>query len=187
MAFGTLSLKGKALQCLSQREHSRAELREKLLRHAAQALRKEAAARASSTEEAAASGFDAVAGAEAEADTGTLQQADVDRVLDELAAAGFQSDVRAAESLARRKSSRYGARHLRQQLQAKGLDAELVAHTVSLSRDTEFERAQSLWARRFGEPAQDATQRARQIRFLLGRGFDGDVVRRVVRGAVEPD
>ena len=33
MAFGTLSVKGRALRCLAQREHSRAELERKLARH----------------------------------------------------------------------------------------------------------------------------------------------------------
>ena len=33
MAFGKVSLKGRALRCLSQREHSRAELQRKLAPH----------------------------------------------------------------------------------------------------------------------------------------------------------
>jgi regulatory protein len=33
--------------------------------------------------------------------------------------------------------------------------------------------------------AGDAAARAKQIRFLAGRGFDGDVIRRVVRAADE--
>mgnify|MGYP003527630292 CR=1 FL=1 len=33
MAFGAPSVKGRALRCLAQREHSRAELERKLARH----------------------------------------------------------------------------------------------------------------------------------------------------------
>ncbi len=178
MSFGSLSLKGKALQCLSQREHSRAELRSKLLRHAALALRKGSAARAGNTVAATSDDSDAAI---------ALPTVDVEKVLDDLAAAGLQSDTRAAESLARSKSSRYGEHRLRQQLRAKGLDSELVAYTVSQTRVTEFERAQNLWRRRFGEPTQDLAERARQTRFLTARGFDSDVVRRVVRGAEDRD
>ncbi|HEY1391934.1 MAG TPA: RecX family transcriptional regulator, partial [Methylibium sp.] len=44
--------------------------------------------------------------------------------------------------------------------------------------------AQEVWRRRFGgEPAEDAATRARQMRFLAGRGFSTEVIRRVVRGA----
>lgn len=182
MSFGSLSLKGKALRCLSQREHSRAELQTKLLRHAIQALRKGMAPRAGSAATVAAAADDADAHSQK-----ALQKRAIEKVLDDLAAAGLQSDTRAAESLARTKSSRYGEHRLRQQLQAKGLDSELVAYTVGQTRATEFERAQDLWRRRFGEPTQDLAERARQTRFLTARGFDSDVIRRVVRGAEDRD
>lgn len=188
MSFGSLSLKGKALRCLSQREHSRAELQGKLLRHAIQALRKSMAPRAGSAAAATVAADDA--GADADTHTHTqkaLQKRAIEKVLDDLAASGLQSDTRAAESLARTKSSRYGEHRLRQQLQARGLDSELVAHTVGQTKATEFQRAQDLWRRRFGEPTQDVAERARQTRFLSARGFDSDVIRRVVRGAEERD
>ena len=192
MSFGSLSLKGKALRCLSQREHSRAELQTKLLHHAIQALRKGMAPRAGSAATATATATAAAAAAADDADADAhsqkaLQKRAIEKVLDDLAAAGLQSDTRAAESLARTKSSRYGEHRLRQQLQAKGLDSELVAYTVGQTRATEFERAQDLWRRRFGEPTQDLAERARQTRFLAARGFDSDVIRRVVRGPEDRD
>ena len=187
MSFGSLSLKGKALQYLSQREHSRAELQLKLLRHAAQTLRKGAAASGHGTAGAAGAHGTAGAACDEPGAAQALPKAAIELLLDDLAAAGLQSDTRAAESVVRSKSSRYGEHRLRQQLQAKGLGSELVAHTISQSRPTEFERAQDLWRRRFGEPTQDLAERARQIRFLTARGFDSDVVRRVVRGAEDRD
>jgi regulatory protein len=50
-------------------------------------------------------------------------------------------------------------------------------------RGTELARAREVWRRKFGVPPQEAAERARQMRFLAGRGFSGDVVRRVVSGA----
>ena len=44
----------------------------------------------------------------------------------------------------------------------------------------EYERAQDLWRRRFGQAPSDPRERARQMRFLAGRGFDADVIRRIV-------
>ena len=52
---------------------------------------------------------------------------------------------------------------------------------------SELERAREVWRRKFGEPATDPQTRAKHMRFLLARGFSGDVVRRAVLGADESD
>jgi regulatory protein len=151
LAFDTLSVKGRALRYLAQREHSRAELERKLARHV-----------------------------EDSTDASAAEQ--IATALDELSAHGLISEARVAESVLTSQASRFGARRLRQTLQAKGLAPALVAATLQQARDTELERAQELWRRRFGTPPADAAERARQMRFLAGRGFEGDVIRRVVRG-----
>lgn len=151
MAFGTLSVKGRALRYLSQREHSRLELERKLARHVLDT-----------------------------ADATALAQ--IAAALDELAAHGLLSEPRVAESVLRSQGARFGVRRLRQTLQAKGLDAELIAGTLAAARATELERARTVWQRRFGTPPADAKERARQMRFLMGRGFEAEVVRRVVQG-----
>lgn len=104
------------------------------------------------------------------------------RVLDELQAKGFISQERVADSVLHRRSSRLGAARIRQELQAKGLDAELVAKAVASLRATELERAREVWSRKFGEPPQDAAARGKQARFLAGRGFAGEVIRHVLSG-----
>jgi len=93
---------------------------------------------------------------------------------------------RAAASLVHRRAARLGTQRLRQELQAKGLDASTVDAALDGLGGTELERARALWERKFGAPAPDAAGRARQMRFLLARGFSADTVRRVVRG-VEDD
>ena len=154
MAFGALSVKGRALRYLSQREHSRLELERKLARHV------------QDTDEASAS-----------------QQ--ISQALDQLAAAGLLCESRAAESVLASQGQRFGSRRLKQVMQAKGLDAQLVTTTLQQARLTELDRAREVWRRRFGAPPADAAERARQQRFMAGRGFDGDVIRRVVQGAEE--
>ena len=54
-----------------------------------------------------------------------------------------------------------------------------MASTLQQARGTELARAQEVWRRRFGHPPADAAERARQMRFLAGRGFEGDIIRRV--------
>lgn len=106
----------------------------------------------------------------------------ITRALDELAASGLLDDARVAESVLAAAGRRQGSLRLRQTLQAKGLAPELVATTLARSRSTELDRAREVWQRRFGTPPADAADRARQMRFLAGRGFDTDTIRRVVRG-----
>ena len=154
MANGPLSVKGRALRYLAQREHSRQELERKLAR------------RVDDTEQASA-------------------QEQIARALDELTAAGLLSESRAAASVLRSQGQRYGVRRLKQTLQSKGLDAELISTTLQQARSTELERAREVWRRRFGTPPASAAERARQMRFMAGRGFEGDVIRRVVQGADE--
>lgn len=109
------------------------------------------------------------------------------RALDELSAKGMQSEARTAESVVRQQGAKYGARRLKQTLQAKGLAPELVSQAVQGAQATELARALEVWKRRYGEPAADAAGRARQARFLTARGFSTEVVLRIVKGLVDID
>lgn len=148
MAFGQLSLKGRALKLLASREHSRTELEHKLASH--------------------------------ETEPGQLAG-----VLDELQARGFIDDQRVAESLVHRRAGKLGAMRIRQELLAKGLDADSVAATMADLKQTELQRAREVWRKKFGEPGADASERARQTRFLTARGFSADIIRRVLDGEEE--
>ena len=143
MAFGQLSLKGRALKLLAAREHSRKELERKLAQH--------------------------------ETEPGQVKTA-----LDDLQARGFIDEQRVVDSLLHRRAGRLGAGRIKQELQAKGLDAERVAVAVASLKATELERVREVWRKKFGVPPADAAQRAKQARFLAARGFGGEVIRRVL-------
>ena len=117
----------------------------------------------------------------AETVPGTSAAEQIGAALDELAAHGLLSDERTAESVLAGAGRRLGGRRLAQALAAKGLAPELVAATLAQARGSEFERALAVWQQRFGAPPASLAERARQARFLAGRGFDGDVIRRVLR------
>ena len=104
----------------------------------------------------------------------------IERVLDDLQAKDFISEARVVASVINRRAASLGGARLRQELQAKGIDAQRVRDAVEQLKDTELERAQEVWRKRFGEAALDTKQWARQVRFLMARGFAADVVRRVV-------
>ena len=104
----------------------------------------------------------------------------IELVLDDLQAKDFISEARMVASVINRRAASLGGARLRQELQAKGIDPERVRAAVAELKDTELERAQAVWRKRFGEAATDTKQWARQVRFLMARGFSADVVRSVV-------
>jgi regulatory protein len=109
------------------------------------------------------------------------------QVLDELQAKGFINEARVVQSVVHRRAERLGTQRVRAELNAKGLPPELVAEAVDALRATEESRAREAWRRKFGQPTADPRERARQMRFLAGRGFSGEVIRRVVSGAPDED
>lgn len=112
----------------------------------------------------------------------------VDALLDELGRAGLLSEQRFAESLVRRRAARYGIRRIEQELGTHRLQAAVTGPVLTQLRDGERERALHAWRKRFGAAALDASERARQQRFLAQRGFDADTIAWVIRhGASAPD
>lgn len=143
---------------LAQREHSRVELRRKLLRRARL--------------DAAAAGDAACAEPDA--------QASIEALLDWLEANAYLSGARFAESRVHARRARYGTLRIRQELAQHGI--ELAPDAAEALKASELERARAVWARKYGVGAADAAERARQGRFLASRGFSADVIRRVVQG-----
>ena len=110
-----------------------------------------------------------------ETEPGTLAKA-----LDELQARGFISEERVVESVIHRRAAKLGTARVKQELQAIGLSPEAMGEALEQLRSTELERAREFWARKFGEPATEPKERARQVRFLISRGFAAEVVRKIV-------
>ncbi len=108
---------------------------------------------------------------------------ELSQALDFLQAKDFINEQRVLESVVNRRASKLGASRVKQELQAKGLDPQAVSDALQGLRETELDRAREVWRKKFGQPAIDANERARQMRFLLTRGFAAEAVRSVVSGA----
>src|SRR5512141_1025174 len=70
------------------------------------------------------------------------------RVLDELKAKGFIDEQRVLESVLHRRASRLGAARLRQELQGKGLDPQMIARALDGLKGTELQRAREVWRKK---------------------------------------
>lgn len=106
----------------------------------------------------------------------------LDRLLGELEARKLLSDRRFTEVMTRSRGERFGAARVKQELRARGVADALVREAVGELSRTELQRAREIWRRKFGTPPADAAERARQMRFLAQRGFNAEVIRRVVGG-----
>ena len=199
------SLKVRALQWLAQREHSPAELRAKLLR-LAQRGAVEASAAGSVVPEASGAAESAFRNPERESsarrraaiersasepvafeNTAESLAIEVDAVVAWLTAHGYLSQQRFVESRVNARQSRFGNLRITRELQQHGV--ALDAEAQQALRASEYDRARDVWQRRYGAGGapQDAAARVRQMRFLTGRGFSPEVIRRVLRAPANAD
>lgn len=148
------SLKARALRLLSRREYSRHELSQKLLR----------------------------LGGQNDDGLATDLEEQITQVLDEFESQGWLSDERYAHALVRRRSQRYGLRRVSEELQRAGIESEMISRISHELNSSEFERAQALWVRKFGEISSDQKERAKQYRFLVSKGFSPELVNRLISG-----
>lgn len=112
--------------------------------------------------------------------------AEIEAVLDELQRTHWQSDTRYAQAYVHRTAPRQGARRIVQALRQQGVGDEQLADVQEALRATEPARVQAVWQRKFGQPPVDARDYARQYRYLAGRGFSTDSIRRVLSARFEP-
>jgi regulatory protein len=111
-------------------------------------------------------------------------QGRVEALLDWLESHRYLSQERFVESRVYARAARFGNLRIRQELAQH--DVALPGRTERLLADSELERAQAVWARKFAGPPANAAEHARQVRFLAGRGFSAEVIHNVLRAAARP-
>jgi regulatory protein len=107
--------------------------------------------------------------------------AELQSLLDDLEGKKQLCDRRYAEGRARVLARKYGAARIEHDLRAHGVAGEAADAAALDARATEFDRAREVWRRKFGQAAANIKERARQARFLQGRGFSAEVINRVLR------
>jgi regulatory protein len=105
----------------------------------------------------------------------------VEQLLNALAARGWLSEARFAESRANTLARKFGSRKIEHDLKSRGVSAEVVEQTVERAYAQELENCRAAWQRKFGVLPQSTAERGRQVRFLAGRGFSADAVRQVLK------
>lgn len=109
----------------------------------------------------------------------------LEQLLDALERENWLSNQRFADSLAHRRGARYGTARVMQEAKTHKLDSEQLGELQERLRATEAERAREVWRKRFGTPPDTPEARAKQIRFMVARGFSRAVVGKIIQGADE--
>lgn len=102
---------------------------------------------------------------------------EINLLLDEFEARNWLSDRRFAESYVADHRVRSGTMKLAYELRQRGIDDSIIQAVLNGQNDSELERAREVWRKKFGTPPANAQEKAKQIRFLQGRGFSLDIVR----------
>ncbi len=110
---------------------------------------------------------------------------EVETVLNELEARGWLSESRVTEQHVHARQARFGARWIARELRERGVSEGAVAAALPALKEGELERARAVWARKFKRQPAGVAERGRQVRFLQGRGFDLEVIFKVIKGSDE--
>lgn len=102
---------------------------------------------------------------------------EVTPLLDEFEEKNWLSDRRFAESYVADHRAKSGNIKLAYELRQRGVSNEIIELALEEQHDNELERAREVWQKKFGIPPADEAEKAKQMRFLQGRGFTLEATR----------
>ena len=112
---------------------------------------------------------------------------DVMALLNVLEISNFLSAERFSESLVNRRQARFGNQRIFAELQSHGLDKEQI-YNIKLSLiESEAVRAKDVLHRKYPAKPLDHQERAKQMNFLLQRGFSGKSIQFAIRASRQGD
>lgn len=113
-------------------------------------------------------------------------QHEIDALLDDFEEKNWLSDRRFAESYVADHRARAGSVKLAYDLRQRGVPDSIIEASLNENRSSELARAREIWRKKFSSPPTGAADRAKQLRFLQGRGFTMDIIRHVFADS-DPD
>ncbi len=111
--------------------------------------------------------------------------AEIVQVMDDFERRGWLSERRWVDQVLVIRQRRYGAQRITRELREKGASEEELTRAREQLKSGELETARAIYLRKFDGAPDSANERARRMRFLQGRGFSSDVIRRVLSGRDE--
>ena len=106
---------------------------------------------------------------------------EIPELLDDFERRGWLSESRVVEQVLASRRRRFGAQRIAHELREKGVSDAAIEGAQLQLKDSELDAARAVWMKKFGVPPTNARDKARQMRFLQGRGFSLDVIRKLFR------
>lgn len=106
---------------------------------------------------------------------------DVSALLDTLETLNFLSTERFSESLVNRRQARFGNQRILAELKSHGVAREQIDSVKASLAESEANRATEVLDRKFLLKAVDHQERAKQMNFLLQRGFSSKSIQIALR------
>lgn len=107
---------------------------------------------------------------------------EINAVLDAMANGNWQSDTRYAFAYANKNSSKHGMLRVINDLRQQGINESCLNEIRESLIDTEYQRALLVWQKKFTTIAGTPKEYAKQYRFMLGRGFSNDCIKKILAG-----
>ena len=115
----------------------------------------------------------------------TEESDSLEDLLADFKARGWLSEQRFVEQVVHARSGRYGSRYIAHELREKGVAVELIEQALPQLQENDLETARMIWTKKFGKMPEDAKERAKQTRFLQGRGFSFPVIAKVLENGAD--
>ena len=112
---------------------------------------------------------------------------DVQALLDSLETMNFLSTTRFSESLVNRRQARFGNQRILAELKSHGVDREQIDSVKISLLESEALRATEVLHRKYASKASDHQERAKQMNFLLQRGFSSKSIQSALRANREDE
>ncbi len=93
---------------------------------------------------------------------------------------GWLSEERYTEQIVHARKSRFGSLRVAHELREHGVAEDLIEKAVAELKDDELDNARAVWQKKFGEHPKNREAWAKQARFLQGRGFSFDIIKKVL-------
>jgi regulatory protein len=112
---------------------------------------------------------------------------DVPALLDSLETLNFLSSARFSDSLVNRRQARFGNQRILAELKSHGIDREQIDSVKLSLLESEAMRATEVLHRKYSSKASDHQERAKQMNFLLQRGFSSKSIQMALRAHRDDD
>ena len=111
----------------------------------------------------------------------TENPGEISELLDDFERRGWLSESRVVGQVLASRRRRFGAQRIAHELREKGVSDAAIAGAQQQLQESELDAARAIWQKKFDISPTNARDKARQMRFLQGRGFSLDVIRKLFR------